>query len=156
MEARAREKSRPRLDLTCPAGPFDICGPLIMARERYARLEEELERTRRDARYRQYFEILLKRVKFSLTLRIIPEIFKCNVAQIPQVKALHYFQKRNIVSFWIFLEEENWDAEDKIYEIYGEMLSMFPEYDIRIRLLRLWGRKPEDLLPAGGAKILGE
>jgi len=151
------EKTIARLDLRCPSGRFDVCGPLIVARERHVRLEEELERTRRDVdRYRQYFGILLKRVRSSITLRIIPEIFKYSVSQMPQVKALYYFQKRNIVSFWIFLEEEDWDAEDQIYEIYGEMLSTFPEQDIRIRLLRLWGRKPEDLLPAGGIKILGK
>ena len=151
------EKTKARLDLGCPSARFDICGRLIVERERYTRLEEEFERTRRDEdKYRHYFSILLKRVESSLILPIIPEIFKYNVSQISQARAIYYFQRRNIVSFWILLEEENWEAEDQIYEIYGELLSMFPEYDIRIRLLRLWGREPEDLLPPGGTKILGE
>ena len=157
MELDFEKKAKARLELGCTFSRFDICGPLVVERERYTRIEEELEKTKRENdRYRQYFSILLKTVESRLILHIIPEIFKYNVSQIPQVEAIYCFQRRNIVSFWIFLEEENWEAEDQIYEIYGELLSMFPEYDIRIRLLSLWGRKPEDLLPAGGVKIFGE
>lgn len=148
---------KPRLRLGCPIAGVDISGRLVLEKAKYVSLEDELERTRKDLNtYRKYFAILLKTVESSIILHIIPQIFKHNVSQISEVKALYYFQRRNIVSFWVFLEEENWDAEDLIYEIYGMTLSMFPEYDIRLRLLRLWGRNPEDLLPAGGTKILGE
>lgn len=154
---RELEKPEARRQLACLSAGFDLCGRLVVERERYARLEEEFEVTRRDSdRYREYFSVLLEAVGSKLVLSIIPEIFKYNTSEISQLKAAYCFQKRNMTSFWIFLEEENWKAEDEIYEIYGELLSMFPEYDIRIQLLRLWGRKPEDLLPPGGRRIIGE
>ena len=143
-------------EFRCAEGRFDICGRLVVERERYAQLEEELERTRQDLdKYRQFFSTLLKKVGTQLNLSIIPEIFKHNISQISQVKSTYLFQRRNILSFWIFLEGENWEVEDQIYDTYGELLSMFPDFDIRLRLLRLWGRKPEDLLPTGGDKIFG-
>lgn len=157
MELDLEKEVRPKPELGCPTGGFDICGRLVVERERYARLEDELERTRQDiGKYRKFFSILLREVGSRLILNIIPAIFKYNMLQVSQIKTIYCFQRRNIVSFWIFLEEENWEAEDKIYEIYGELLSMFPDNDIRMKLLRLWGREPEDLLPAGGVKIFGE
>lgn len=157
LELDLEEEVRSKLELGCPGGAFDICGRLVVERERYARLEDELERTRRDTdKYRKFFSILLKEVGSQLILNIIPAIFKYNMLQVSQIRAIYSFQRRNMVSFWIFLEEENWEAEDQIYEIYGELLSMFPDNDIQMKLLRLWGRKPEDLLHAGGVKILGE
>lgn len=151
------KRVRPIAELGCPAVRFDVCGRLIVERERYARLEEQFERTRRDnEKYREFFSILLREVGSQLILNIIPAIFKHNMLQVSEVKEVHCFQRMNMISFWVFLEEENWEAEDKIYEIFGELLFMFPDNDIQMKLLRLWGRKPEDLLPAGGVKILGE
>lgn len=153
IRLRGQEKER----LGCPVSGFDICGRMVVEREKYADLEEELERTRRDRdKYRQLFSILLERVEYRLLLHIIPEIFKRSMSQIPEVKTMYCLQRENIVSFWVFLDEQNWEVEDQIYESYGELLSMFPDYDIRMRLLRLLGRKPEDLMPARGEKILGE
>jgi hypothetical protein len=146
----------PKGEFACPAGGFDICGRLVVQQERYADLEEELKKTKEDReKYRQLFSILLERVEYRLLLDIIPEIFKQNMSQIPEVKSVYCIQRRNIVSLWVLLDEQNWDVEDQIYESYGELLSAFPNYDIRIRLLRLWGRKPEDLMPARGVKVLG-
>jgi len=151
-------RTKLRLDLGCPTSEIDICGRLIVERERYVRLEEELERTKQNLEdYRQLFSILLRQAESRLLAHLIPEVFKHNLSRISQVKAVYCFQRKNTLSFWIFLDEENWDAEDQIYENYGEMLSTFENFDIRMRLLRLWGRKPEDLLPAGrGVKIFGE
>lgn len=157
MELDLEKEARPKPELGCPFGGVDICGRLIVEQERYARLEDELEKVRENMdRYRQHFSILLRQVESRIILHIIPEIFKYNISRISHVKAMYHFQIRNTMSFWIFLEKENWGAEDQIYEIYGELLSTFTDYDIQMKLLRLWGRKPEDLLPAGGVKILGE
>lgn len=156
MELELEKEVRRKPELSCPVAGIDICGRLIVERERYTRLEDELERTKQNMeKYRHLFSALLRQVESRLILHIIPQVFRHSLSKISQVKLIHCFQRRNIVDFWVFLEEENWEAEDQIYEIYGDMLSMFVDYDIRMKLLRLWGRKPEALLPAGGVKIFG-
>ena len=53
------------------------------------------------------------------------------------------------------MEKENWEVEDEIFSIYGDLLDTFPELDIKVRVLRLWGRKEDEISLFGGTKILG-
>jgi len=78
---RELEKPEARRQLACLSAGFDLCGRLVMQRERYASLEDELRVTRRDSdKYREYFSVLLEAVGSKLVLSIIPEIFKYNTS----------------------------------------------------------------------------
>jgi len=155
----SKEMKAPR-EITCPMGKFDLCGQLVIEKERYARLEEEFQKIVRnpqgEERFREYFTVLLGMIEHSFHLYALLDISRYEFEKIEEVRKVYFFQRRNNVDFWIFFETDEWEAEDKVYDFYERMLSMFPKYDIGIKLLRLWGRKPEDLLPYGGVKLLGK
>jgi len=153
------EKPKFIKEASCPLARVDICGRLVLEKEKYANLEDQFDRIVRNKKeeniYREYFSTLLKMVEFSLQFYIMLDIFKSELLKISHVRAAYCFQKANKVSFWIFLETRNWEAEDRVYELYDKILSMFPKYDVIVRILRLWGRDPKELLPLGGVRILG-
>jgi len=156
MGQKVKEVSRSTLG--CPSSRIDVCGRIVMERVRYARLEEELRRTKEEKeKYRFYFLTLLEKMKSSFCRYLIMQSFENSLRQISQVRSVHLFEEEeNTMSFYIFLDKENWEAEEQIYKKYGDLLSDFPEFDIQIRLLRLWDRQTRDLLPSGGEKIFGE
>ena len=130
-----------------------------MEKERYARLEDEFKKVKNhqeEERFREYFRVLLGMIEQSFHFYALLDISRYEFEKIEEVQRVYFFQKRNKVDFWVFFETDDWEAEDKVYAIYERVLSMFPKYDIGIKLLRLWGRKSEDLLPYGGVKLLGK
>lgn len=146
-------------EIACPMSKVDLCGPLVLEKERYARLEDEFEKIvknpQEEERFRAYFTALLGMIECSFHLYALLDISRYEFEKIEEIRKVYYFQKRNKVDFWIFFDNDEWEAEDKVYDMYERMLSTFPKYDIGIKLLRLWGRKPEDLVPYGGVKLLG-
>jgi hypothetical protein len=150
------EKPQLFREASCSLARTDICSRLVVEKEKYAKLEEQFKNLlakENSANYRKYFSTLLDLVEFSFQLYALIDFVKLDLLDIQGLKAAYYFQKTNKVNFWIFFEERDWEAEDKVYDIYEKALSLFPKYDIKIRVLRLWGRKPEELLPLGGNKI---
>jgi hypothetical protein len=162
MQTRQLEK-RPasvrERETSCPFARVDLCGRLVLEKEKYVNLEDQFNRIilnkEESSIYRGYFSTLLKMVEFSFQFYVMLDILKSELAKISQVKSAYYFQKTNKVSFWIFLDARDWKAENKVYEIYGEMLSTFSNYDITLRILRLWGRDSKELMPSGGTRIIG-
>jgi hypothetical protein len=149
------EKSQLFRETSCSLARTDICSRLVVEKEKYAKLEEQFKNLTKEksANYRNYFSALLDMVEFSFQLYALIDFLKLDLLGIQGLKAAYYFQKTNKVTFWVFFEERDWKAEDKVYDTYEKVLSLFPKYDIRIRVLRLWGRNPEELLPLGGNKI---
>lgn len=130
----------------------------MIEKERYAKLEEQLKnfaKSDKSSVYRKYFFTLLNRLEFSFQFNTLIDIFRLDLAEIPEIKAVYYFKKSNKVAFWVFLEKRNWTAEDLVYETYDRIMSIFPKYDVILKILRLNGRQPEELLPSGGNNILG-
>jgi len=144
-------------DFSCSPTRVNLCGPLMMEKEKYAKLEEQLKSMSNDenGKYRKYFFTLLNNLEFSFQFNALLDIFKMDLSEISELKTVYYFAKSNRVTFWVFFENRNWTAEDQVYEAYERLLSIFPKYDVTLKILRLDGRKPEELLPIGGFRILG-
>ena len=129
----------------------------MLEKEKYAKLEEQLKNMTNDedGKYRKYFFTLLNNLESSFQFNALLDIFKMDLSEISELKTVYYFSKSNRLAFWVFFENRNWTAEDQVYEAYERLLSIFPKYDVTLKILRLDGRKPEELLPIGGFKILG-
>lgn len=113
-------------------------------------MKSALEETQK---YREYFQILFSAVKSLLKpSAIILDVFKSQLVKIPQIKSRYVAESPKAVGIWLFIEEDNWEIEERIYEAYGELLDLFPENEVDLRLLKLYGRKPEELLPDGFMK----
>jgi len=155
-ETKKRDAWEPRIhmhpeELLCPKIEDLLCGPLIAAKEESSRLLEKLESVEKERdRYKNYFAVLLESLKTEiLTPLLIKEVVKSNLLSIKEIKGGYYFFGEKKVDFIIFLEEEDWDVEEKIYNYYGELLDQFQDKEIYLRVMRLWGRQPSELLPEG-------
>jgi hypothetical protein len=148
----------PNLDevLGCPSHGISVCGRVAKIRRENAHLEEELSRTKAEREiFRAGFVTLLSMVNKSLRKDFVIESFKQRLSEIPLIKSAYCLQRKNGFTFSIYMDKENWEIEDKIFDIYGDLLDTFPELDIKVRILRLWGRKEDEIYLFGGTKILG-
>lgn len=144
-----RLKSSPD-EFKCPLYEDILCGRRVLEKERSLRIITLEILLKEKERYQNYFEILLKIVKAQIsTPLLIKDLLKSYLSDIKEIHSGYFFFSNQRIYFLIFLEEENWSIEDKIYEYYGELLDQFPEKEIDLRLMRLWGRDPEQLLPEG-------
>lgn len=135
----------------CRRAHVDLCPKLLLQMERTGKTEKQLESALEEIdKYREYFQILMSAVKSLMEpFSVILNVFKFQLAKIPQIKAKYFARTPKLISFWVFVEEDNWEVEENIYEAYGELLDFFPDAELDLRLLKLYGRKPKEILPKG-------
>jgi len=77
----------------------------LIEKERYTKIEEQLKnfaKSDESSVYRKYFFTLLNRLEFSFQFNTLIDIFRLDLAEIPEIKAVYYFKKSNKVAFWAF------------------------------------------------------
>ena len=152
-EMRAKEKSEVGISrFACARAHVDLCPRLLLEGESMRKkTEKQLVKALKDLdKYREYFQHLLSSVKSILeTHSIVLNIFKSQLVKISAVEAQYFAETPKTLSIWLFIEEDDWEVEENIYEAYGELLDLFPDTEIDLRLLKLFDRKPEELLPNG-------
>jgi len=136
----------------------DFCTRILLERKHVSDKELLLKEFRKQIvitqkeleKYREYFSNLLSTVKSLFELRsIVLNIFATQLAKIPDIEARYFTETPEGINIWMFIKKDNWKVEEDIYEAYGELLDLFPDTDINLRLLKLFERKPEELLPKG-------
>jgi hypothetical protein len=65
--------------------------------------------------------------------------------KIPEVKDFGSIQHNNTLHLLAYIDQPNEDAENKIYNIYGELLDLFPNTDVDVKIIELYGRTKEDV-----------
>lgn len=153
---------KPQMDLEKPpVSLFDefkchrdetfVCGPLLLERERSRHVVMTVESLKKEKeKYRKYFVTLLKSLETQISTPVlIKDICKSNLSHVKEIHSGYYFFSEQKITFFVFINEENWDAENIIYECYGDLLEQFPEKEIDLRLMRLWNREPQTLIPEG-------
>ncbi|MFX0138606.1 MAG: hypothetical protein ACFFDN_33495 [Candidatus Hodarchaeota archaeon] len=53
--------------------------------------------------------------------------------------------KNNVHEIRIFINEENWELEDNVYNKYSELVSEYPEINFEVHVFYLLGRSPEEV-----------
>jgi predicted site-specific integrase-resolvase len=141
----------------CSTRGVTICGRVASEKQKYAELEEELQKTKAEnGEYRQIFATLFQVLNYSLRQNLVVETFRQRISEVPLVQSVYCLRKKNSCSFFVLMKEENWEIENRVFDIYGNLLDIFPELDIRVKVLRAWGRKEEEMTSLiGGSKILG-
>ena len=142
-------------DILCGSSKNMICSKLLMRQMKYHQsvrsLEDViLELTSKNRKYEDVFNKLMKSISEEM---ISPEIIITNFGQdiekIKELKYKFYDVNKNKITIIIFLEKVDRKAENKIYEKYGKLLDKYPDKTINLRIMRLWGRTPEDLIDEG-------
>lgn len=141
----------------CSTRGVTICGRIAFEKQKYAQIEEELQKTiTENKQYRLIFESLFRTLNYSLRQNLVVETFRQRISEVPLVQSAYCLRRKNSCSFFVLMKEENWEIENKIFDIYGNLLDLFPEIDIRVKILRLWGRKEKEMTSLiGGTKIFG-
>lgn len=65
--------------------------------------------------------------------------------EIPEVKEIDYSMNDKTLVIFTYIEQPNYEAEEKIYEAYGQLLDLFPTLDIDMKVVELYGRSIEEL-----------
>ena len=65
------------------------------------------------------------------------------LVNIPEVKDFGYVQNKENLNLFAYIDQPNEEAENKIYSIYGELLELFPNKEIDVRIVELYGRSKE-------------
>lgn len=91
-------------------------------------------------------EILRKRSFYlSKTKQLAVAIFFSKIMEIPEVKEIDYSMNDKTLVIFTYIEQPNYEAEEKIYEAYGQLLDLFPTLDIDMKVVELYGRSIEEL-----------
>ena len=70
---------------------------------------------------------------------------QARLAKIPEVKDFACLQHNKTVHMLAYINEPNEEAENKIYSVYGEMLDLFPNTNIDLKIVELYGRTREQV-----------
>lgn len=91
--------------------------------------------------------ILLANTSFQLSRakQLVVAIFFSKLIKIPEVKDISYSVNDKVLNLFAYIDKPNSEAEEEIYEAYGILLDLFPQLDIDLKVLELYGRSIEEL-----------
>jgi hypothetical protein len=72
-------------------------------------------------------------------------IVKSKLSKIPEVRDFSCIQHNKMLHLLAYINEPNEDAEKKIYDIYGEILDLFPDTNVDLQIVELYGRSKEQV-----------
>jgi hypothetical protein len=76
---------------------------------------------------------------------VATSMFLSGIVKIPDVKDCSYIKKEGLLSIRAYIETTNFEAEAKIYDIYAQLLEYFPDTNIDVQVIELYGRSKDDL-----------
>jgi hypothetical protein len=68
---------------------------------------------------------------------------------VPEVKDFGCVQGNNTLKMFAYIDVPNEQVEKRIYGIYGELLDLFPNTDVDISIVELYGRSKEEMQSLG-------
>jgi hypothetical protein len=83
--------------------------------------------------------------KISNDFELATSVFFSKLTKIDEVKDLGFSLQNKTLKVYTYINEPNDKAEQQIYDIYSQLLDLFPNTDIQLRVFELYGRTKEDL-----------
>jgi hypothetical protein len=84
-------------------------------------------------------------LKMSNDFELATSVFFSKLTKIDGVKDLGFSLQNKTLKVYAYVNEPNDKAEQQIYDTYGQLLDLFPNTDIELRVFELYGRTKEDL-----------
>ena len=93
--------------------------------------------------------IYLRRFGFRVSndYDVASSMFLSGIMKIPDVKDFSCINKEGLLSLRAYIETTNFEAEAKIYDIYAQLLEYFPDTNIDVKVVELYGRNKDELEP---------
>jgi hypothetical protein len=86
-------------------------------------------------------------LKISSDYALASSIFLSSIAKLEDVKDCTCLKQNKDLNLFAYLEKFNLDTETKIYEIHRQLLRSFPDTNIDVRVVELYGRSKAELEP---------
>lgn len=71
------------------------------------------------------------------------------LARIPEVKDFGYVQNNNTLKMFAYIDVPNEQVEKGVYSVYSELLDLFPDTDVDVKIVELYGRSKEEMQSLG-------
>jgi hypothetical protein len=93
--------------------------------------------------------VYLRRFGFRVSndYDVATSIFLSGIVKIPDVKDCSCIKKEGLLSLRAYIETTNFEVEAKIYDIYAQLLEYFPDTNIDVKVVELYGRSKDELEP---------
>ncbi len=78
---------------------------------------------------------------------VASSMFLSGIVKIPEVKDCSCIKKEGLLSLRAYIETTNFEAEAKIYDIYARLLEYFPDTNVDVKVVELYGRNKDELEP---------
>jgi hypothetical protein len=85
--------------------------------------------------------------KISNDYDVATSMFLSGIMKIPDVKDCSCTKKDGLLNLCAYIETTNFEAEAKIYDIYAQLLEYFPDTNIDVKVVELYGRSKGELEP---------
>lgn len=96
--------------------------------------------------FKQRTENIRNVIKSTLNLTsFLESVFFANLIDLPKVADFKAIKNGEITHFFVFTHEPDIETEEKIYDIYAEVLDYLPK-NIDFQVIELFGQKPDDLI----------
>lgn len=79
------------------------------------------------------------------TDQLIVSFLTSRLIRIPEIKDFTCSKYEKTLDFHVYVDKPDWEAEEKIFEAYGKLLDLFPDKDIDLKILEMYGRSIEEL-----------
>jgi len=142
-------------NILCGISRDVICSKLLMRQikhEQEVKTFQEIisDLTTKNELYEDIFNMLIKSIDEGIrNPKILIANFEQDIKNIEEIKYKYYEEDKNKIMIVLLLEKVNHEAENKIYEKYAELLDKYPDKIINLRIMRLWGRNPKDIIDEG-------
>jgi len=71
------------------------------------------------------------------------------LARIPEVKDFGYVQDNNTLKMFAYIDVPNEQVEKGVYGVYSELLDLFPNTDVDVKIVELYGRSKQEMQSLG-------
>jgi hypothetical protein len=76
---------------------------------------------------------------------LVTSLVESKLFNMPEVKDFERAKEGNTLNLYAYIDQPNEEVENRIYTIYGEMLDLFPNIDVDLRIVELYGRTKEEI-----------
>jgi len=82
---------------------------------------------------------------FSSDYELATSIFVSKVTKLDNVKDCTCARLDDVLTIYAYIDKTNLETEEKIYDVYGQLLELFPDTEIDVRVVELHGRSKDEI-----------
>jgi hypothetical protein len=102
---------------------------------------------------REYWRALIQPISMLKSVGIglpndnvlVTSLVKSKLLNINEVKDFESVKQNDSLNLFAYIDQPNEDVENRIYELYSQILELFPKIDVDLRIIELYGRTKQEV-----------